>query len=71
MMVPPVGADNFGITPPNCTRKHVPTKLSFLFYKERFLFGTPLNSEDTRQECQNRRWVLNPNILSCIHFKPE
>ena len=48
--VPSFGGNDFGIIPPNCVvqfGKHVPAKLSFLFYKEILLFNAPLNPYQT------------------------
>ena len=45
-----VGDNNFGIIPPYCMvglASTVPTKLRFLFHKERLLFGALLNAYQT------------------------
>ena len=48
LMVPPVGGNNFGIIPPNCidglaSMLRQCGVFLFFFYKERLLFGAPLN----------------------------
>ena len=51
-MLPLVDGNNFGIIPPNCMvglalAHSDKTEFSFFFYKERLLFGAPLNAYQT------------------------